>query len=250
MNTHAKTFAILGQLWGEYRDSYTLAGASFRRQQGLTESMGKYASNFRLLLAKTHSVKPNTLTDVMLWDTFSCDLRPVSLKRDMKRCIKENAESTYADRKKEALSWMREDSCPDTTTELLVVPNHDGLKRLETHIAALSTETASLKQQFRQQSDSKATPDQCHIHGSSSDSTPTHNGGPRNLDCSWCQRRGLTESHCRAKQRFQQGFCTPQRRHPQERPKRNFIASISQATRGQEHRRTNRPVSDDLDHHE
>ena len=158
MNTHAKTFAILGQLWGEYRDSYTLAGASFRRQQGLTESMGKYASNFRLLLAKTHSVKPNTLTDVMLWDTFSCDLRPVSLKRDMKRCFKENAESTYADRKKEALSWMREDSCPDTTNQQLAVPNHDDLQRLEAQITALTTETASLKQQLRLQIRPRSTP--------------------------------------------------------------------------------------------
>ena len=250
MNTPAKIFAILEQHWGEHRDSSTLAEAFFRRQQELTESVGEYASNFRLLWAKTNFVKPDTLSEVMLRDTLAGGLHPASLKRDMKKYMRQNADSTYSDVKKEALRWMREDSCPDTTTELLVVPNHDGLKRLETHIAALSTETASLKQQFRQQSDSKATPDQCHIHGSSSDSTPTHNDGPRNLDCSWCQRRGLTESHCRAKQRFQQGFCTPQRRHPQERPKRNFIASISQATRGQEHRRTNRPVSDDLDHHE
>ena len=54
---------------------------------------------------------------------------------------------------------MREDSCPDTTTEQLAVPNPNGLRRLETQIAALITETASLKQQLRQQSDSKATPD-------------------------------------------------------------------------------------------
>ena len=44
VNTTAKIFAILEQRWGEHRDSSTLAGAFFRRQQGLTESVGEYAS--------------------------------------------------------------------------------------------------------------------------------------------------------------------------------------------------------------
>ena len=191
-NPPAKIVAILEQHWGEHRDSSTLAEAFFRRQQELTESVGEYASNFRLLWAKTNFVKPDTLSEVMLRDTLAGGLHPASLKRDMKKYMRQNADSTYSDVKKEALRWMREDSCPDTTTEQLVVPNHDGLKRLKTQTAALLMETASLKQELRQQSDSKATPDQCHIH-CSSNSTPTHNGGPRNLDCSWCQRRGHTK---------------------------------------------------------
>ena len=40
VNTPGKIFAILEQHWGEHRDSSTLAGAFFRRQQGLTESVG------------------------------------------------------------------------------------------------------------------------------------------------------------------------------------------------------------------
>ena len=85
-----------------------MAGAFFRRQQGLTGSVGEYTSNFRLLWAKTNSVKPDTLSEVMLWDTFAGGLHPVSLKRDMKKYIRRNADSTYADVKKEALRWMRE----------------------------------------------------------------------------------------------------------------------------------------------
>ena len=74
----------------------------------------------------------------------------------MKKYIMYNADSTYTDMKKKALRWMREDSCPDTTTEQLAVPNNDSLKLLETQIAVL------LKQKLRQQSDSKATLGQCH----------------------------------------------------------------------------------------
>ena len=176
-------------------------------------------------------MKPNALTDGMLWDTFASGPHSVSLKRDLKRYIRENAESTYAE-VKEALRWMREDSCLETTTEQLAVPNHDGRQRLETQIAALLTKTATVKQQLGRQSDSKTIPDQRHNPGSASDSRPTHNGGPRDLDCGWCQRRGHTESQCRAKRRYQQRYGVPQRRHPQERPQGNFIASSSQATGG------------------
>ena len=129
VNTPGKIFAILEQHWGEHRDSSTLAGAFFRRQQGLTESVGEYASNFRLLWAKTNAVQAGTLSPIMLRDTFAGGLHPVFLKRDI----------TFADVTREALRWMREDSCPDTTAEQLqAVPNHDCLHRLETQIAALN----------------------------------------------------------------------------------------------------------------
>ena len=49
INTPGRIFTILKQHWGEHRDSSTLAGAFFRRQQELTESAGKYTFNFHLL---------------------------------------------------------------------------------------------------------------------------------------------------------------------------------------------------------
>ena len=85
----------------------------------------------------------------------------MSLKRDIKRYIRENAGATFADVTREALRWMREDSCPDFTAEQLqAVPRNDSLHRLETQIAALSTETASLKQQLQHQSHYRASPSQ------------------------------------------------------------------------------------------
>ena len=161
VNTAGKIFAILEQHWGEHRDSSTLAGAFFRRQQGLTESVGEYASNFRLLWAKTNAVQAGTLSPIMLRDTFAGGLHPVSLKRDIKRYIRKNVGATFADVTREALRWMREDSCPDTTAEQLqAVASHDSLHRLEAQIAALSTETASLKQQLQHQGHYRASPSQ------------------------------------------------------------------------------------------
>ena len=97
VNTPCKIFAILEQQWGEHRESSTLAGAFCRRQQGLTESVGEYASNFRLLWAKTNAVQAGTLSPIMLRDTFAGGLHSVSLKRDIKRYIRENVGATFAD---------------------------------------------------------------------------------------------------------------------------------------------------------
>ena len=117
VNTPGKIFAILEQHWGEHRDSSTLAGAFFKHQQGLAELMGEYASNFHLLSTKT--AQAGTLSEVMLRDNFAGGLYPVSLKWDIKRYIRENADSAFADVTRKALCWMREDSCPDTNAEQL-----------------------------------------------------------------------------------------------------------------------------------
>ena len=66
-------------------------------------------------------MKSDTLSEAVPRDTFTGGLHPVSLKREMKRDIRENEASqhVYADVKKEALRWMKEDNCPDTTTQQL-----------------------------------------------------------------------------------------------------------------------------------
>ena len=138
VNTPAKILDILEQNWEEHRDASTLAVAFFRRQQGLTESIGEYAASLRLLWAKTNAARADTLSDTMLRDTVASGLHPTSLKRAIERYIKENAGSTFTDVKKRSpppSRWMREDSCPQTTIEQLV-PNHEafsGWKRRLPH---------------------------------------------------------------------------------------------------------------------
>jgi hypothetical protein len=49
VNTPEKLFALLELNWGEQRDTFTLAAAFYKRQQGLTESVGDYALALRAL---------------------------------------------------------------------------------------------------------------------------------------------------------------------------------------------------------
>ena len=80
VSTPGKIFAILEQLRGEHRDYSTLDGEFFRRQLGLTQSLGEYVFNLCLHWAKTNSVQAGTLSEAMLRDIFAGVLHPVSLK--------------------------------------------------------------------------------------------------------------------------------------------------------------------------
>ena len=110
VNTPEKLFALLDLNWGEQRDTFTLAAAFYKRQQGLTQSVADYALVLRALWAKANAA-PDTLSASMLRDAFSNGLHPASLKRDITRFVRERPESTFAAAAKtEALRWMREDS--------------------------------------------------------------------------------------------------------------------------------------------
>ena len=97
---------------GEQRDTFTLAAAFYKRQQGLTESVGEYALALRALWAKANAT-PGTLSGVHAEGRL---LQPAStlpplIERDVKRFARERPESTFtAAAKTEALRWMREDS--------------------------------------------------------------------------------------------------------------------------------------------
>ena len=63
VNTPEKLFALVELNWGEQRDTFTLAAAFYKRQQGLTESVGEYALALRALWAKANAT-PGTLSGV------------------------------------------------------------------------------------------------------------------------------------------------------------------------------------------
>ena len=70
LNTPAKIFEILEQHWGEHRDTSTLAGAFYKRQQGPREQVGDYATALQGLWRKTNAnptvqgeTTPKTLPD-------------------------------------------------------------------------------------------------------------------------------------------------------------------------------------------
>ncbi|XP_076436524.1 uncharacterized protein LOC143276023 [Babylonia areolata] len=121
VDTQTKIFSILEQHWGEQRDSSTLAGVFFRRQQGLAESVGEYATALRILWTKTNAASSaassDTFSPVMLRNTFVNGLHPPSLRRDLKRFLRERPDITFADVAKEAQRWMREDGVLDAAVE-------------------------------------------------------------------------------------------------------------------------------------
>ena len=206
-----ETICALELNWGEQRDTSMLAAVFYEHQQGLTELVGDYAVALQALWAKANAA-PGTLSVSMLRDAFSNGLDPASLKRDIKRFIRERPESTFTAAKTEALRWMREDSNTDATSEQLTSVNNAVLTRMEAQLSALTTETTSLKQQLQGQRRHASQPSQAPRGNQRGLSAGNHRnggfGGRHNrhptVECCWCRRPGHNEGECYAKQRYQQ----------------------------------------------
>ncbi|KAK7103788.1 hypothetical protein V1264_018620 [Littorina saxatilis] len=190
VNTPAKIYAILEQTWGDQRDSVALAAAFHRRQQGLGESVSEYAIHLRAVWAKTNAAEANTLNDNTLRKTFATGLHPQSLKRDMCRFLREKPAATFDEVTSEAMRWMREDSPAEATAEQVFAAPDPSIARLEARIAALTTETESLKLQLASQPP-PAAPTYHH-----------HQQQNHQPQCNWCGRVGHRESDCFQKQRY------------------------------------------------
>lgn len=193
INSPQKIFDVLEQHWGEQRDTTTLAGAFFKRQQGLSESVAEYAGALRLLWCKTNATNPNTLSEIMLRDSFANGLHPMSFRKDIRQYIRQTPESTFEQVKKEALRWMREDAPPETISQEAIATSNT-LQRLEEQVASLLCETASLKQQLQH----RPPVQQAYNDVTGPRQEPRRSG----LTCWWCQRRGHRETECRTKQRY------------------------------------------------
>ncbi|KAL8565852.1 hypothetical protein ACOMHN_057278 [Nucella lapillus] len=216
-NSPGKFFNILVQQWGEQRDSATLAGAFHKRQQGLVESPGEYATALRILWAKTNAVEADTLAQVMLRNTFVNGLYPASLRRELKRFIRDRPESSFPDAVKEAQRWMREDGDADVAVQQTSAVDPGALQRLEAQVAALSSENTAIKQQLQDQ----RRPASVTSHRPPRQSGPrvqpivqwpwgrNSNGPQRDLTCWWCQRQGHREADCPAKQAYQRRRAQP-----------------------------------------
>ena len=201
----AKLFLELGPVVDPVGAAWLLGALEgWAKQEMLSMGADEVNTPGKIFASKTNAVQAVTLSPIMLRDTFAGGLHPVSLKRDIRRYIRETVGATFADVTREALRWMREDSCPDTTAEQLqAVASNDSLHRLEAQIAALSTETASLKQQLQHQGHYRASPSQGNEAGPPPDRRPV-TSGLLNLECWWYQRRSHVEARCPSKRQYQQ----------------------------------------------
>ena len=119
VNTPEKIFSLLQQHWGEHRDASTLATAFFKRQQGRDESVAEYAAALRRLWDKANHAEPDILSDLSLRDAFANGLTPPTMRRDVKRFLREHSPGAdFGEAVAEAQRWMREDD------ERLETPGH------------------------------------------------------------------------------------------------------------------------------
>ena len=212
VDSPAKIFSILNRHWGERRDASTLAGAFYKRQQGRHESVAEYAAALRRLWGRTNDMEPHTLSHLALRDAFASGLTPSSMRRDVKRFLREQPDLKFDDAVEEASRWMREDD--DTSPSHHAPIQGQSLDRLETQMASLMAETTALRNKMDQQSAVIAA-QTSHRPGPHSGPDPTFpprgNQGPlhppgqleageRKGLCWNCQRPGHFARECQEKQ--------------------------------------------------
>ena len=127
-----------------------------------------------------------------------------SLRKDIRRLMREKPTSTFEEVKTEAQRWMHEDSLDAAATDqLLTTPSNEAITQLEGQIASLTTETASLRQTLHQYDRPRQPFQQPHQERLPRQHQrqwqppqPTREGRltqPRRKECLWCGRRGHEE---------------------------------------------------------
>ena len=102
-----------------------------------------------MLSTKVNGAKAGTVDTDMLRDHFADGLHPPSLRRDIRRFVRDHDGVNFQQARAEALRWMREDSEVEMRAEpIQVVPSHDKcreLHKLRTQIAASTAKMEALQ---------------------------------------------------------------------------------------------------------
>ena len=112
-----KFLAILKEAFGDQRGLSALLTAFLCRRQGIYERVLEYAQSLVMLSTEVNEAKAGTVTDEMLRDRFVDGLYPSSLRRDIRRFVRERDGATFQQARAEALRWTREDSEVEVRTE-------------------------------------------------------------------------------------------------------------------------------------
>ena len=202
---------LIHDTFGEKRDITSLQRALFTRRQGLTEGILEYAQCMQLLAEKVNNIAGGTVTSEALRNCFVDGLYPPSLRRDVRRFVRDHENCTFGQARAEALRWMREDTEVDARAEQVTVSREDNrVKELEAELAALKIKTAEMEAELKLRPPVSAPPR----------SRPP-------IVCWWCNKQGHRQADCRAKRREEgrrrdgQQQSQPQQRRHQPQQQRN-----------------------------
>ena len=188
VTTAAEVLAILKEAFGDQRSLSALLTAFHNRRQGIYERVLEYAQSLVMLSTKVNEAKAGTVTDEMLRDRFVDGLHVSSLRRDIRRFVRERDGATFQQARAEALRSMREDNEVEVRTEQVQAapsPTCQELKELREQIAALTTKTEELQTALQQSALAQPPPRVQSV-------------------CYWCRKPGHLERDCRSRRRYEQ----------------------------------------------
>lgn len=217
INTAVKVLEIVRDTFGDQRGLSALLTSFHGRRQGIGEGVIEYAQSLLVLSTRLNAVKPGTTNATILRDRLVDGLHPPSLRRDIRRYVREHDDVTFQQARAEALRWMREDSELEVRSEQIQVAPpqiQPEVDELRAQVAALMAKTDELQAELKRRHHAPATASQQSMSA-------------RTTICYWCQRPGHLQRDCRARQAYnqqqQQQGPRPNRHDqgPQSHPPRN-----------------------------
>ena len=174
-------FDIIEDTFGDKRGLSTLLSSFHGRRQGMAEGVLEYAQSLQLLREKINNAAEGTISNTTLRDRFVDGLYPQSLRRDIRRFVRENEGVSFHQARAEAQRWMREDSEADSHLEqVIATPAPKELEELKTQLTTLMKKTEELQAQLIQQ---------------------TSQQSGRKPQCWYCHKPGHRQMECRSRLR-------------------------------------------------
>ena len=147
--TPEEVFNVLEEVFGDHRDLQSLLHSFHGRRQGIGEGILGYSHAVQVLAARVKKIDPSALSDAMLRDKFVNGLHPPSLRKDIKKFVRDNASCDLIAARTEAMRWMREDDDASFYQEAVrAAPNE--VETLRKQLAAVTKELNEMKAKQRE----------------------------------------------------------------------------------------------------
>lgn len=126
-----RIFTILQELYGCSKSYVTLQEDFFSRRQEEGESLKEFSHALFCLMEKITAHAPNVVTNgaMLLRDQFAEHVLDPTLRRELKKLIREKPESTLLDIRREAIRWEQEGQPVEVRKRSYSVPSYCALHR-------------------------------------------------------------------------------------------------------------------------
>lgn len=198
-----RIFSILQELYGCSQSYVTLQENFFSRRQEEGETLQEFSHALFCLMEKIISNSPNIVSNeaMLLRDQFAEHILDPTLRRELKKLIRENPDFTLLDIRKEAIRWEQEGQPAETRKRSYSVPSYCAVQRFQSgrpdlEVVSRASELSEIKEMLLKQQEQINLLSQNLLLLQPTPRSPQQNRTTP-IICRRCQKPGHIARHCR-----------------------------------------------------